>query len=125
MPVTEKMASDGKTHASLRLLTVAVSDVSVNQSLEKLPVTTSTIKRVTLASGHTTSDADAEEFLNEVYEFLCKVEQGKVEHKSWRHFRGEEEVLFEREDGKVSFGGPKKKFLKFIRKPKAGCCPVS
>ena len=125
MPVTKIMASDGKTYGSLHLLTVAVSDVPVNQSLEKLPITTSTTKRVSLASGHTTSDADAEEFLNEVYEFLCKVEQGKVEHKAWRHFRGEEEVLYKREDGKVSFGGPEKKFLKFIRKPEAGCCPVS
>ena len=78
-----------------------------------------------MASGHVTSNADAEEFLNEVYEFLCKVEEGEVEPKAWRYFRGEEEVLYERDDGKVAFGGPKKKFLEFIHKPEAGCCPVS
>ena len=82
------------------------------------------IDRVSLASGHITRDVDAEDFLNEVYEFLCKVEHGEIEHKAWRCFRDEEEVVYERYDGKISFGGSRKKFLKFIHKPEMGCCPV-
>jgi hypothetical protein len=69
-------------------------------------------------------DTDAENFLNEVYEFLCKVEQGEVEPRVWRYFRDEEEVLYERDDGKISFAGPRKKFLKFIHKLETGCCLV-
>lgn len=79
---------------------------------------------MSLASGHITRDTDAEDFLNEVYEFLCRVEQGEVEPIVWRYFRGEEEVLYERDDGRISFAGPRKKFLKFIHKLETGCCQV-
>jgi glyoxylase-like metal-dependent hydrolase (beta-lactamase superfamily II) len=71
-------------------------------------------KRVSIACGHITKDADAEELLDEILEFLCMVERGEVESKAWRQFRGEEEVIYERDDSKLSFGGPKSKFDKFI-----------
>ncbi|KAF2125603.1 Metallo-hydrolase/oxidoreductase [Dothidotthia symphoricarpi CBS 119687] len=101
------------------------SDVLINSSLKLLPINPNKIKRVSLASGHTTSDADAEFFLDEVYEFLCKIEQGEVESRPWRKFRGEEEVLYEREDGKISFASSRNKFVEFTHKPETGCCLMS
>lgn len=77
---------------------------------------TKEFKRVSLACGHITKDADAEVLLTEIHEFLCKVERGEVESTERRPFRGEEEVLYERADGKVSFAGPRKKFDQFMRK---------
>ena len=106
------------------MLTAAASDDPVKPSFKNLPVKIRAINRVSLASGHITKDADAEDFLNEVYEFLCKVEQGEVESRVWRCFRGEQEVLYESDDGKISFAGPRKKFLEFIRKSETGCCLV-
>jgi hypothetical protein len=77
---------------------------------------TSSAKRVKLASGHITSDVDADEFLNEVYDFLCRVEEGKVEPRDTGRFRDEDEVKYERDDGKISFSGPEKKFRGFVRR---------
>jgi hypothetical protein len=118
------MASYSRTCECLSLLTAAVSDNLVKPSFENQPMKTRSINRVSLASGHITREADAEDFLGEVYEFLCMVERGEVEPRVWRYFRGEEEVLYERDDGKISFGGPRTKFLKFIHKLETDCCLV-
>jgi hypothetical protein len=107
-----------------RSLIGTVLDSPATMSGEKLPFTTMAVKRASMASGHNTSDTDAEEFLSEVYEFLCTIERGEVESRAWRHFRGEDEVLFERPDGKISFAGSKMKFLEFMRKPEVSCCQV-
>ncbi|KAH7408798.1 beta-lactamase-like protein [Phaeosphaeria sp. MPI-PUGE-AT-0046c] len=81
-----------------------------------------------LASGHITSDVDAEDFLQEVYSFLCEVQTGTLEPRFYRRFRGEEEVLYERGDGRVSFAGPRRKFEGWIGKGgtrlRGGCCVV-
>jgi hypothetical protein len=76
------------------LLIVEASDTPVEPPSEKYCTTANSLKRVTLASGHITSDVDAEEFLNEVYGLLCQVEQAKIQPRSWRHFREEEEVIY-------------------------------
>ncbi|ORY16777.1 beta-lactamase-like protein [Clohesyomyces aquaticus] len=76
-------------------------------------------KRVTMASGHGTSNVDAENCLKDVYDFLCQVQKGDIEPRDWGSFRGEELVCFET-DGKISFGGPKKMFLEFIREARMG-----
>ena len=111
------MVRYSRTCECSRTLTASVSDNLAKSSSEDMPIKARAINRVRLASGHITSGADAEDLLNEVYEFLCKVEQGQVEPRAWRYFRGEEEVLYERDDGKISFAGSRKKFLKFIHEP--------
>lgn len=66
--------------------------------------------RVKMACGHTTSGADAEEFLHEVERFFSKVRRGLVEPEDKGEARGYKLVGYEREDGRVSFLGPKQLF---------------
>lgn len=66
--------------------------------------------RVKMACGHTTSAADAEEFLHEVERFLSKINRGLVEPEDRGEARGVKLVGYEREDGRISFLGPKKLF---------------
>lgn len=67
-------------------------------------------KRVKMACGHTTSAADAEEFLDEVERFLSKVNRGLVEPEDRGEARGVKLVGYEKEDGRISFQGPKSLF---------------
>lgn len=66
--------------------------------------------RVKMACGHITSAADAEEFVDEVEAFFSKVRRGLVEPKDRGEARGVKLVAYEREDGRVSFLGPKQLF---------------
>lgn len=66
--------------------------------------------RVKMACGHTTSGADAEEFLHEVERFFSKVRRGLVEPEDRGEVRGYKVVAFQREDGRISFLGPKQLF---------------
>lgn len=66
--------------------------------------------RVKMACGHVTSAADAEEFLHEVERFFSKVRRGLVEPVDRGEARGFKLVGYEREDGRISFLGPKQLF---------------
>jgi glyoxylase-like metal-dependent hydrolase (beta-lactamase superfamily II) len=70
-------------------------------------------KRVTMACGHCTTDADAEELLSEVDEFLWNVVCGKVKVSREDENRGEVYLLYERKDGRLSFLGPRRLFEVF------------
>lgn len=67
-------------------------------------------ERVKLACGHTTSAADAEAFVDEVEAFFSKVKRGLVEPQDRGEARGVKLVGYEREDGRISFLGPKELF---------------
>lgn len=77
-------------------------------------------ERVKMACGHITQAADAEEFLGEVERFLSQVQRGLVQGRDGGDARGVKLVVFEREDGRVSFLGPKELFDAFM----ATGCPV-
>lgn len=66
--------------------------------------------RVKMACGHNTSAADAEEFVTEVEAFLSKVKRGLVEPQDRGEARGFKLVGYDREDGRISFLGPKQLF---------------
>jgi glyoxylase-like metal-dependent hydrolase (beta-lactamase superfamily II) len=70
-------------------------------------------KKVMIACGHTTADADAELILLEVDDFLWDVVSGKVEVGREEEDRGEVIYLYEKEDGKLSFLGPRRLFDEF------------
>lgn len=70
--------------------------------------------RVRMACGHVTSAADAEEFVHEVETFLSKVRRGLVEPQDKGEARGYRLVGYERDDGRVSFLGPKSLFEDFL-----------
>lgn len=76
--------------------------------------------RVKMACGHNTSAADAEEFVDEVERFFSKVKRGLAEPKDQGEARGVKLVGYEREDGRVSFLGPKDLF----DGARVGHCPV-
>lgn len=76
--------------------------------------------RVKMACGHVTSSVDAEDFVREVEGFLSKVRRGLVEQQDRGEARGIPLVGYEREDGKLSFLGPKELFDSF----RADQCPV-
>lgn len=77
-------------------------------------------RRVRMACGHITSAVDAEEFIHEVETFLSKVRRGLVEPQDKGETRGYRLVGYERDDGRVSFLGPKSLFDDFLVKD----CPV-
>ena len=66
-----------------------------------------------IASGHITSASDAQQLINDVDLFLHRVVENMVEAKDQGMFRDELLISFEREDGKVSFLGPKRLFDEF------------
>ncbi|CAN8098550.1 unnamed protein product [Discula destructiva] len=76
--------------------------------------------RVKMACGHNTSAADAEEFVDEVEAFFSKVRRGLVEPVDQGEARGVKLVGYEREDGRISFLGPKHLFEGAL----VGHCPV-
>lgn len=77
-------------------------------------------KRVTMACGHVTSSVDAEDFVHEVETFLSKVGRGLVGSQDKGEARGFSLVGYERDDGKISFMGPKQLFEDFL----VNQCPV-
>lgn len=79
-----------------------------------------TEQRVRMACGHVTSAADAEEFVQEVETFLSKVRRGLIEPQEKGETRGIRLVGYERDDGRISFLGPKRLFDDFS----VSDCPV-
>lgn len=77
-------------------------------------------RRVTMACGHSTSAADAEDFVNEVEAFLSKVNRGLVEPTDQGEARGAKLVGYERQDGRIAFLGPRHLF----DAAHVGHCPV-
>ena len=69
--------------------------------------------RVKIACGHATKDSDAEELLRDVDYFLYRVTQNLVPPVDRGSARGESLQAYEREDGKLSFLGPKRLFDEF------------
>ncbi|KAF3761247.1 hypothetical protein M406DRAFT_357658 [Cryphonectria parasitica EP155] len=66
--------------------------------------------RVMLACGHITSTVDAGDFVGQVEVFFSKVKRGLVEPQDGGDVRGIPLVKYEREDGRISFLGPKSLF---------------
>lgn len=77
-------------------------------------------RRVRMACGHVTSEADAEDFVCEVENFLSKVKRGLIEPQDKGEARGLRLVGYERDDGRISFLGPKRLFDGFL----VNECPV-
>jgi hypothetical protein len=69
--------------------------------------------RVKIACGHTSSASDAEQLIDEVDLFLYQVAEGMVEARERGTFRDEAVTSYDRQDGKISFIGPKKLFDAF------------
>ncbi|KIW00249.1 uncharacterized protein PV09_08140 [Verruconis gallopava] len=67
-------------------------------------------RRVKMACGHVTLDADAETALADLDAFLWDVVCGRVEGGGMENIRGEENVLYVREDGRWSIKGPRRLF---------------
>lgn len=76
--------------------------------------------RVRMACGHVTSAVDAEDFVHEVEIFLSKVRRGLIEPQDKGEARGYHLVGYERDDGRISFLGPKRLFDNFV----VNECPV-
>ena len=66
-----------------------------------------------MACGHITSASDAQQLIDEVDLFLHRLLESMVNAKDQGRFRDEPLISYEREDGKVSFLGPKKLFEEF------------
>jgi uncharacterized protein (DUF1786 family) len=68
--------------------------------------------RVKIACGHITSDAKAAELIDAVQHFLDQVLEGQVKAKDEGigKYTQEPTVSYEREDGRLSFIGPKRIF---------------
>jgi glyoxylase-like metal-dependent hydrolase (beta-lactamase superfamily II) len=72
-------------------------------------------KKVTIACGHCTADADAEKLLKDVDAFLWDVVCDRVKVSREEQKRGEVYLLFETEDERLSFQGPRRLFEVFNR----------
>src|SRR4051812_42310880 len=68
---------------------------------------------VKIACGHITSTSDAQQLINDVDLFLHRVLENMVDVKDQGVFRDEPLISYEREDGKISFLGPKRHFDEF------------
>lgn len=75
---------------------------------------------VKMACGHNTSAVDAKDLVHEVERFLSKVRRGLIEQHDRGEKRGIPFVGYERDDGRISFVGPKEIFDNF----RVGECPV-
>lgn len=76
--------------------------------------------KVRMACGHITSAVDAEAFVSEVETFLSKVRRGFIPPQDKGETRGYQLVGYERDDGRISFLGPKHLFDDFL----VNECPV-
>ncbi len=66
-----------------------------------------------MACGHTTSGSDAQQLISGVDLFLYQVLEYMVDSKDQGQFRDEPLISYDREDGKISFMGPKRLFDEF------------
>jgi glycine/D-amino acid oxidase-like deaminating enzyme len=80
---------------------------------------TANMKKVVMACGHNTAGANAESLLGAVDAFLWDVASGEVEAGKEDKVRGEVTYLYEREDGRLSFRGPRRLFDEFSANGKA------
>jgi glyoxylase-like metal-dependent hydrolase (beta-lactamase superfamily II) len=80
---------------------------------------TTSMERLVMACGHNTAEANAESLLGEVDAFLWDVVSGGVEAGKVDKIRGEVTYLYEREDGRLSFRGPRRLFDEFRANGKA------
>lgn len=78
------------------------------------------LPRVQMACGHVTSAVDAEDFVLEVERFFSQVRRGLVEGKDAGEQLGVPLVKYEKDDGRVSFLGPRALFNAW----KVDQCPV-
>jgi hypothetical protein len=73
---------------------------------------------VKIACGHITSTSDAQELISDVDMFLetcllCQVIENMIDSKDQGEFRDEQLISYDREDGRVSFMGPRRLFDEF------------
>jgi len=68
---------------------------------------------VKIACGHITSTSDAQQLINNVDMFLYQVTENMVDSKDQGEFRDEQLISYDREDGRISFMGPKRLFDEF------------
>lgn len=87
---------------------IALDDANVGE----LPAKSMLVApRVKIACGHKSSASDAQQLIGEVDEFLYHVLEKKIEPKVPGYsFRDEPLVSYKREDGRLSFVGPRKLF---------------
>lgn len=74
------------------------------------PRSTSAPSRVQIACGHITSASDAQQLISDVDAFLYQVLENRAPSKYQGKFRDEPLISYDREDGKISFIGPKELF---------------
>lgn len=77
-------------------------------------------RTVKMACGHDTFAADAEDLVHEVERFFSKVRRGLIERQDRGEKRGIPYVGYVRDDGRISFVGPKELFDNL----RVGECPV-
>lgn len=96
------------------------SSDEVQSSSEETESKPPQLPRVQMACGHVTSAVDAEEFVLEVERFFSQVRRGLVEGQDAGEQLGVPLVKYEKDDGRVSFLGPRALF----DASKVGQCPV-